>query len=261
MSSLSSFIEHYWWATLLSIAFVVWAWRASHRAKDLASAPAFVARRDPDSTAPFRRADFTVKAEAVRRVMVKGFGIGLAIFLVAFPALLAVVALAPSLLPGSATTAVQMVLLGVVVVAGLTFAIRGSRQMRRIGLLCPGCRGELVGTVGDGAWIQDLVLETGKCPTCQMQLLDPGEVGPVPQTLSRGDHVRAIALIAALLAGIAATVYLGNAAVRARRSANCNRRYAAALNAADSTVVDARVLGKRATLTCGEMRRSGQLGR
>ncbi len=193
--------------------------------------------------------------------MVKGFGIGLGIYIVVSPASLALVALAPSLLPRSFATTVQMILLAVVIVLGLAYAYRGSRQGRRMGLLCPGCGGELVGTMGDGPWIQDLVLETGKCPTCHIQLLDPGEVGPVPRTLSRGDHVRGVAWIAALLGGIAATAYFGNAAIRGRRSVNCNRRYAAAQNAADSAVVDARVLGTRATVTCGEMRRSGQLRR
>ena len=38
---------------------------------------------------------------------------------------------------------------------------------------------ELVGQMG-GVWIDDYVLETGKCPGCEAQLLDPADVRPIP---------------------------------------------------------------------------------
>jgi hypothetical protein len=260
--SIRSFIENYWWATLFAVILLVWAWRAWRRSTR-PSPPAFEIpsrdTRDIRSTSPFRRSDFAAKAETVRREMVKGFGIAMAIFLVGFPALLAVSWLAPTLLQESFGP-VAVVLCAAGVASMLVFAIRGSRMMRRIGLVCPACGTELVGTIGvAGAWIQDRVFETGKCPRCGAQLLDPTEVGPESRTFTRADHARALGLIAALLAALGAITYFGNASMAARRSASCNRRYAAAHNPVDSGAVDVKPLNERGTVTCGDLRRAGRL--
>jgi hypothetical protein len=262
MNTIKSFIENYWWATLFTVIVVVWAWRAWRRSTRSSPPALEIPRRDTrdiPSTSPFRRSDFAAQAEIVRREMVKGFGIGMAIFLIGFPALLAVNWLAPTSLRGS-FGAVAFVLCAAGVAAMLLFAIRGSRMMRRIGLVCPACGAELVGTMGvAGAWIQDRVFETGKCPRCRAQLLDPTEVGPEPRTLTRADHARVLGLIAALLTALGAITYFGNASVAARRSASCNRRYAAAHSSVDSGAVDVRRLNERGTVTCGDLRRAGRL--
>lgn len=110
--------------------------------------------------------------------------------------------------------------------------------MRRIGLVCNACGAELVGAMGvAGAWIQDRVFETGKCPRCGAQLLDPEEVGPESRTFTYADNARALGLIAALLAALGA----------------------AAHNPVDSGAVDVKPLNERGTVTCGDLRRAGRL--
>lgn len=215
--------------------------------------------RDIASRSPFRRSDFAARAEGLRRELVKGFGIGLGVLVIGFPVLFGVNWLAPNLLPGSFGTVVPA-LSAVALASMLLFAVRGSRLMRRRGLVCPRCGTELVGIMGNaGEWIQDRVLETGKCPGCQAQLLDPAEVGPEPRTFARADHLRALGLIVTLSAALGGIIYFGNASVAAKRAASCNRRYAAALGPTDSSAVDARPLNQRGTLTCGDLRRAGRL--
>lgn len=255
---MTTFLAHYWWAGLFTVITVVWAWRAWRGAQVPPLEPLERPRRPESSTAPFRREDFAARAEAARREMGKGFFAAMAIFLFGFPALFAASWLAPETV-GPIFQPLMYVILGGSIAGMFALAARADRIARRSGLVCPACGRGLVGQGRSDSLIHERVLETGKCPKCGAQLLDPAEVAPVDRRMTGADHARALVIIATLLTALGATSYFGNRAINARRVMACNRRYAAAQSAADSVVVDARTLNKKGTLTCGDLRRSGRL--
>ena len=163
------------------------------------------------TNAPLRRRDFAEKADIVRREVVKGIAIALAIAIAWQPSLIAIYQLVPSL-PRESLIVYQAMLFVAAMGSLLAFTARGSRLARRSGLVCPACGMVLAGTGRRGRWkywLQDRVLETGKCPGCSKQLLDPDEVGPVSENLKRDDTALYVVMCVALLAGIIAMVYLG----------------------------------------------------
>ena len=249
-------LTRYWWLLTMSALFALWAWRAARRARAFGSAESsapFVPRGPLTTTPRFRRGPFADEAERVRRGMAKGMGIAVVLFIVGMPALFAINAWQHGLPNRVFEAAILVICFGSVVLM-IVSAQRGSRRMREFGLICPNCKGELVGTIQNGAWIQDRVLETGQCPRCHTQLLDPAEVGPVPSKLTLGGHLQAIGIIAFLTLGLAGTVYFGNASIRAKRLAYCNRHYGNAHTAADSATVDSLRPSRKAIVTCGDLR-------
>jgi hypothetical protein len=106
---------------------------------------------------------------------------------------------------------------------------------------------------------QDRVLETGKCPGCTAQLLDPSEVGSVSQTLTLAEHAQYIGLIAVLVAGIIVMTYFGHAQVQANAWNRCRRLYARAYTASDSVVIDSTRLDRGDRVTCDYFRRTHDL--
>jgi hypothetical protein len=259
MNAIKQFLEAYWFATLAG-AWVVW--RVWHRQR-LRSTPALEIKRDDApklrTKAPFSRADFAAKAEISRREMAKGVFIGMGILIAVPPALAAISWLVPTM-PRGFFRIVMTISCVVAVAALFVFALRGSRQTRRTGLVCPACGMELVGPGGTRMHpfsLQDRVLETGKCPGCNTQLLDEAEVQPSNEPMTRAEY----AIIAVLVVLLIATVYFARASISANRLARCHDRYARAHSASDSVVVDSTPATRGERVTCGELLGSNSLVR
>jgi len=251
-------VEHYLPAAIIFLILTLWLTVASRRAREKAAERRAAYSGTAPSHALLPRREFEEKADCIRGEMGRGMVIALGTVVVGFPALFAV----QWLVPGFSTTmffVVTYCLLGVAIASMFAFAIRADRHLRQLGLLCPGCGIELVGGTRYQTPIDTAVLATGKCPSCHAQILDPAEAGYTRPKLTPREHVRAIAAIAALLAGIAAIMFLGNGALTATNIRWCNGRYTLAHGAADSAAVDGRPLSRRGTRTCGDLRREGRL--
>jgi hypothetical protein len=250
MNAIKHFIEN-WWGVLF-LAYL-WAsiWRSAHRRRRLSAAESEVPRgdaRELRTKAPFRRADFAAKAEIVRKEGAKGTLIAMVILLAWYPSLVAISRLVPTL-PRASLIAYQAILFVAAMGSLLAFTARGSRLARRSGLICPACGDELTGTYGRGRFqkgVQERVLETGKCPWCRAQLLDPSEVESVSQTLTLAER----GVIAVLVAGLIVMLYFARAQVRTNASNRCRRLYARAYTASDSVVIDSTRLARRDSVNC-----------
>jgi hypothetical protein len=208
--------------------------------------------------APFRRRDFAAKAGIVQRESEKAIAIVMVLVVIGVPSLVVISRLVPSLRHGALITyrgILPVVAMGLL----LTFAVRGSRLARRSGLVCPACGIDLTSVYKHGRFqylVQDLVLETGKCPGCKKQLLDPAEVGPVSRDLSRAGNALYIGIFAVMIAGIIAMVYFGGRQVQANAWARCRRLYARAYTASDSVVIDSTRLDRGDSVGCEYFRRT-----
>ena len=274
MNAIKHFLESWWILPLIFALPAVTIWRSARRIARLDAAEFNIPRHDTPNlrtNAPFRRADFAAKAEIVRKGTVMGTAISMVVLLAWYPSLVAISRLLPTL-PHGALIAYQVILFVVAMGSLFVSAARGSRLARRSGLICPACGIELVGTSGRRRFqkqVEDRVLETGKCPGCGAQLLDPSEVGSVSETLTPAEHAQYIGLIAVLVAGIIVMTYLGHAQVKANAWNRCRRLYARAYSASDSVVIDstrldrgyrregARIIKVRAT--CDYFRRTHDL--
>jgi hypothetical protein len=264
MDAIKQFIET-WWLIGPILAWLAWLpfsiWRSARRLARLSASESKIRRgdtRELRTKAPFRRGDFAAKAEIVRRERVKGTAIAMVILVAWYPSLVAISRLVPTL-PRGWLIAYQGILFVAAMGSYLAFTARGSRLTRRSGLICPACGMELVGIHGQGRsqeLIQDRVLETGKCPECKKQLLDPAEVGPESQApLTLAEHALYLGICAALLAGIIAMLYDGTRTVDANAWTRCRRLYDRAYTAPDSIVIDSTV-ARGSRITCGDQRRS-----
>jgi hypothetical protein len=258
MNTIREYLEHYWRATFVAALVVASVWRM-RRLSGL-SVPAAVARRAENrkipERAPFRRNDFAAKSNIARREMLKALIIPALIFLGAPPALAAIYSLVPTL-PRGVPRAPLYIMYAVAIASMFAFVLRASRLARRSGLVCPACGMELVGLGGTRLrhWsIQQRVLESGKCPSCGEQLLDPTEVGPVSRPAT-GEQARLNIVFALLLVSTVIFTYFAVKSIRAANLTRCQNRYARALSAADSTVVDStRVGARRSNVSCGDLR-------
>ena len=209
--------------------------------------------------AGFRRSEFEASADLVRRESAKGLWVMGGVIVLGFPALYAISWLVPMLSPWGFGAAV-LALLAVGIGSIFAFNSRASRLMRGLGLLCPVCKLELVGArrrnEPDAA---KRVLESGTCPGCATQLLDPAEVRPVPRASLRALLLPVLGVVALLTAGLVVSAYLGSGGLTATRVQVCTQRYAGARSAADSSTVDAVRPTGRSTVSCGELQRDGQL--
>jgi hypothetical protein len=240
VNAIKQFVES--WSGPLFIVYL-WAsiWRSAYRRRRLSAGESKIPRRDPrelHTKAPFRRADFIAKAEIVRKEGAKGALIAVVILFAWYPSLVAISRLIPTL-PRASLIAYQAILFVVAMGSVVVFTRRESRLARRSGLICPACGDELTGTYRGGRFqklVQDRVIETGKCPGCRAQLLDPSEVGSVSQTLTLTLAERGV--LAVLVAGLIVMLYFGRAQVRTNASNHCRRLYAGAYTASDSVVID-----------------------
>ena len=250
-----------WRATLDGISI----WRSTRRLARLSASESKIRRddtREIRTNAPFRRRDFAAKAEIVRKETVKGTAIMMVILVAWGPSLVAISRLVPTL-PRGSLIAYQAILFVAAMGSYLAFTARGSRLARSSGLICPACGMELAGVRQRGRrsadLVQDRVLETGKCPGCRAQLLDPSEVGSGSQTLTRGEHAKYIGIIAAMVTAIIVMLYFAPGPTYARYRSRCRDLYAHAYTDSDSVVVDSTRLDRRDRVTCRYFRRSNKL--
>jgi hypothetical protein len=258
MSAIKHLLDFWWVPALTLLAVSVWG-----PARRLAKLNALERKnqrhypRELNTKAPFRRHDFAAKAAIVRKERMRGTAIAMVILLLWYPSLIAISRLLPSL-PHGWLTAYQAILFVAAMGSYLTFIARGSRLARRSGLICPACGMELVGIRQRAGrpqdLIQDLVLETGKCPGCKKQLLDPAEVGPV-ENLGPDDTVLYAGACVALVAGIVVMLYFGTAQVDPNAWTRCRRLYARSYTASDSILIDSTV-APRNHVTCEYFRRN-----
>ena len=196
----------------------------------------------------------------VRKERVKGTLIAMVILVAWGPSLFAITRLMPTL-PRASLIAYQVILFVLAMGSLFAFAASGSRLARSSGLICPGCGVELAGTYGLGRFqrlIQDRVLETGKCPGCNKQLLDPAEVGPVSEDPKPNDAALYAGVCVVLVAGIIVMMYMTSAQLKANAWNRCRRLYIHAYSASDSVVIDSTVAPRNQS-TCGDQRRSHDL--
>ena len=121
---------------------------------------------------PFRREDFATRADAQLRVMLRTGVIWLGPLIVL---LFAVTFTRAAFLPAPSSAFFVAWTVAFALVA-FVLGLRGKRASRRHDLLCPFCRADLLGTKRFGGSAHLDVLETGACPQCRKQLIDPGEV-------------------------------------------------------------------------------------
>jgi hypothetical protein len=254
-------IKHFFLENLWVLLFLAWlgnsTWRFAHRLPRLSATESKVPRdytREIRTKAPFRRLDFAAKAEIVRKEMVKGTVIVMVILVGFGPSWVAVSRLAPNL-PHGAFAAYEAIMFVVAMGSLLGFAVRADLLARRSGLICPSCGLDLAGTYGRRAQslIQDHVLETGKCPKCKTQLLDPAEGGPILENLKPNDTALGIGICAAMVVVIVAMVYFTGENVAANEWTRCRRLYDSAYTASDSVAIDSTV-APRNKATCEHLR-------
>jgi len=206
--------------------------------------------------AVFRRADFEDRCREARRSASLW---PILIFVLGFPALFAVLTLKPDL-PARTVRIAQFTILGAAIAAMFLNAARQDRTIKRLGLRCPGCDSPLFGGRRYRKNIEDLVLVTGTCEQCGQQIIDAAETGPRAVEEQRGSNAKAIGFIGLLIAGLVASMYLGNSALAKRRALACRRLYAAAHTTMDSVAADKYRLSRRGPISCGDLRRGGKLG-
>jgi hypothetical protein len=174
-------------------------WRALRLARQRSQTESVEYLRDDvhgsGTAAQFRRDDFAAKAELVNKQKMKG-----AVPIFFFGGVAAIYAL-QSTLSREASIFALGILVAVAVGWNQVFVRRARRLARSSGLKCHACQMELVGQTG-GVWIDDYVLETGKCPGCEAQLLDPADVQPIsiPKDNSRTRIIVRVVVIATLVA-------------------------------------------------------------
>ena len=262
MNAIKHFVENWWLVLLILASLGVSIWRPARRLAKLAAAEARIPRhytRVIHTKAPFRRHDFAAKADIVRREVVKGIAIALAVVFAWPLSLIAISHFLPSL-PRGSLIAYQGILFVAAMGSLLALTASGSRLARRSGLVCPACGMELAGIARQGRlkfWLQDQVLETGKCPGCGKQLLDPAEVGP-SENLGPDDTALWIGMCVVGVAGIIAMLYFGTRQVDAKVWARCRRLYGRAYTASDSVVIDSTPVARKGLYTCGDLRRSNE---
>lgn len=243
--------------TILAM-LTLWLTVASRRARKKAAERLAAYHRTSPSPALMPRPEFEENADRIRGEMGRGTAIALGTVVLGFPGLFAI----QWLVPGFSSTmffVATYALLGVAIASIFGFAVVADRHIRQLGLLCPGCGVPLIGGSRGQTPIDTVVLTTGQCPRCHTQILEPAEVGYARPKLTVRERVRAIAVIAVLLFGTGAIVYLGNGALTAMSIRRCNSRYALAQSATDSAAVDGRRLTQRGPRTCGDLRREGRL--
>jgi len=186
--------------------------------------------------AVFRRADFEARVERVRRGALWQAIAGIMILAVGYPAVLALHVY--GLLSSSMVRPLLAVVLVGFTVSMLLLALPFRRSIRRTGLTCPVCNKDLYAT-GLGSPGRYAVLESGKCPKCDTELLDASEVGARPRApMTWGDKVQEGSLAALVVIGFVAFAYFGKQSVTLRRTEECARRYATARTGADSIRVN-----------------------
>jgi hypothetical protein len=248
MNAIKHFLENWWFPLLILGSLGVSIWRSPRRIARLSAAESKIPRdytRETRTKAPFRRLDFA-KAKIVRKEIGKGTAIAIGIFIGFGPSLVAISRLAPNL-PHGALVAYEAIMFVVAMGSLLGFAMRADLLARRSGLICPACGLNLTLTYGPGRAqypIQDHVFETGKCPACRAQLLDPAEVGPELENPTLKDTALWIGICAAMVAVIVVMVYFTGAQVEANAWTRCHRLYDAAHTASDSAVVDSTKLAR-----------------
>jgi len=146
------------------------------------------------SPAQFRRDDFAAKAEIINKQKMRG-----AVPFFFFGGVAVIYAL-QSTLSREASIVALAIVVAVAVGWNQLFVRRAKRLARSSGLRCHACQMELVGQTS-GLWIDDHVLETGKCPGCEAQLLDPADVRPIsiPKDNSRTRIIVRVVVIALLV--------------------------------------------------------------
>ena len=106
--------------------------------------------------------------------------------------------------------------------------------------------------------VQERVLKTGVCQTCNHPLLDPTEPGLPDGPLTFRDQMETIGMIAVLLLGFGGWAYFGGPVVRQEHRVLCARRYAAALTGADTARVDQDKwrdgFWRKSSVTCRDLR-------
>ena len=174
-------------------------WRALRLARQHAQTESVEYLRDEvhgsGTTAQFRRDDFAAKAEIVNKQRMKG-----AVPVFFFGGVAAIYALQSTLSREARIVALAIVI--AVAVGWNQVAVRSARRLvRSSGLKCHACQMELVGQTS-GVWIDDYVLETGKCPGCEAQPLDPADVRPTqsPKDSARTRTIVRVVVIAMLVA-------------------------------------------------------------
>lgn len=204
----------------------------------------------------YRRADFEDRCRQARRSISLW---PILVLVLGFPALFALLTVMPDL-PARTVRIGQFTILGAAIAAMFLSAARQDRIVKRLGLRCPGCDSRLFGGRRYRPNIEDLVLQTGKCEQCGLQIIDASEIGPPTTEQPRGDTAKALGFIGLLTLGLVAVVYFGNTAIARRRALTCRRVYAAARTAMDSVAADGYRPSRRGTITCGDLRREGKLG-
>jgi hypothetical protein len=200
----------------------------------------------------FTRADFEERVERVRRRALLYHVFAMMMLAVGYPAVFALDAY--RVLPSSIT---RPLLIVPIVAFGVSWALASMalpRLIRRMGLHCPICDYALWHT-GLGRPGRHAVLETGKCPKCNADVLDVGEAGARPAApISLRDHIQEASIVVMLVIGLAAFVYFGKKSRVQGRTETCAARYAAAKTAADSVRVDQSGF-RRSSSTCEDYQR------
>ncbi len=205
---------------------------------------------------PFRSPEFAARADAVRRKALRDGLIWVAPLIIAFIVVLFGPLVAPGL-PAVPRGPASVAFLILMISATFALGVRSRNLIRHLGLQCPFCGTGLVGTMRFGRAAHLAVLETGRCPQCDAQLIDPNEL----QVASAGITPQALLVATVLVVGLASVLYCGGQSVRSMLVKNCIRRYATAHNSADSTLIDATLSSRRTRTRCGDLRRAGRLSR
>jgi hypothetical protein len=249
MNAIKHFLNNWWLLPLILTWPAVSIWRSARRIARLSAAESKVPRdhtREIRTKAPFRRLDFAAKSKIVRKEMAKGTMIAIVILVGFGPSLVLVSRLAPNL-PHGALVGYEAIMVVVALGSLLRFAMRADLLARRSGLICPACGLVLTRTYGPRRAqypIEDHVFETGKCPVCRAQLLDPAEVGPVVEDLQPNDTALWIGICAAMVVVIVVMVYFTGEQTAVNAWNRCRRLYDGAYTASDSAVVDSTKLAR-----------------
>ena len=130
---------------------------------------------------------------------------------------------------------------------------RGEGRKRSLGLVCPSCKHDLVGSQGRGAaFNESLVLDSGLCPGCGVRLfdVDPAVTSKIIDRSLTPLHYLGFGI---LLGAFGTMALVSNIALRNRREATCLGWYSEARNAADSAQVSAARLSRKTSLTCADV--------
>jgi hypothetical protein len=235
-------LENWWFPALVLTCMAVSFWRSARRVVKRSAAESKIPRvypREIRTNAPFRRGDFIAKADIAERETIKGLVIAMVVVVGGTPSLVAISRHAPSLRHMLSTYLTMLPFIGIGSI--LAFSVRGSLLARRSGLVCPACGINLTSAYTRGRvryLVENVVLETGKCPACKEQLLDPAEVGPESRNFSPAGYAGVVGLLAVMIAGIITLNYFTHKQNDANAWARCRRLYARAYSASDSVVID-----------------------